>query len=51
MEPRASLLDPFKPVIDAMLRADLNAPRKQNPFSKLARPTTVRRCLSRAWRV
>ncbi|WP_222870250.1 IS21 family transposase [Actinomadura decatromicini] len=29
MEPRASLLDPFKPVIDAMLRADLNAPRKQ----------------------
>ncbi|MGW2311314.1 IS21 family transposase [Actinomadura luteofluorescens] len=29
MEPRASLLDPFKPVIDAMLRADLDAPRKQ----------------------
>jgi transposase len=29
MEPRATLLDPFKPVIDAMLRADLNAPRKQ----------------------
>ncbi len=29
MEPRASLLDPFKTVIDAMLRADLDAPRKQ----------------------
>jgi transposase len=29
MVARASLLDPFKPVIDAMLRADLDAPRKQ----------------------
>lgn len=27
--PRRSRLDPFKPVIDAMLRADLDAPRKQ----------------------
>ncbi|MCK2238241.1 IS21 family transposase [Allokutzneria sp. A3M-2-11 16] len=27
--PRASKLDPFKPVIDAILRADLDAPRKQ----------------------
>ncbi|MFF4779042.1 hypothetical protein ACFY05_40090 [Microtetraspora fusca] len=29
MAPRASLLDPFKPVIDAMLGADLDAPCKQ----------------------
>ncbi|MET8877070.1 hypothetical protein [Nocardia sp. NPDC004604] len=27
--PRASKLDPFKPFIDEMLRADLDAPRKQ----------------------
>lgn len=27
--PRPSKLDPFKPVIDAILRADLDAPRKQ----------------------
>lgn len=27
--PRRSRLDPFKPAIDAMLRADLDAPRKQ----------------------
>ncbi|MCX5357683.1 hypothetical protein OG864_02875 [Streptomyces sp. NBC_00124] len=27
--PRRSKLDPFKPVIDQMLRADLDAPRKQ----------------------
>ncbi|MEU8109632.1 hypothetical protein AB0C18_38615 [Nonomuraea muscovyensis] len=27
--PRRSRLDPYKPVIDAMLRADLDAPRKQ----------------------
>jgi hypothetical protein len=26
---RVSKLDPFKPVVDAILRADLNAPRKQ----------------------
>jgi transposase len=29
MPPRASKLDPFKPVIDEILRADLDAPRKQ----------------------
>jgi transposase len=29
LPPRASRLDPFKPAIDAMLRADLDAPRKQ----------------------
>jgi hypothetical protein len=29
MPPRASKLDPFKPVIDDMLRVDLDAPRKQ----------------------
>jgi hypothetical protein len=27
--PRASKLDPFKPVIDEILKADLDAPRKQ----------------------
>jgi transposase len=29
LPPRRSVLDPFKPAIDAMLRADLDAPRKQ----------------------
>ncbi|MER5326904.1 IS21 family transposase [Streptosporangium roseum] len=29
MAPRPSRLDPFKPLIDEMLRADLDAPRKQ----------------------
>src|SRR5215472_4967805 len=29
LPPRASKLDPFKPAIDAILRADLDAPRKQ----------------------
>lgn len=29
LPPRKSRLDPFKPVIDEMLRADLDAPRKQ----------------------
>ncbi|WP_246595750.1 IS21 family transposase [Actinoplanes auranticolor] len=29
MPPRGSKLDPFKPVIDEILRADLDAPRKQ----------------------
>jgi transposase len=29
LPPRDSKLDPFKPVIDEMLRADLAAPRKQ----------------------
>ena len=29
LPPRASKLDPFKPVIDEILRADLDAPRKQ----------------------
>lgn len=29
LPPRASRLDPFKPVIDDILRADLDAPRKQ----------------------
>jgi transposase len=31
---RASRLDPFKPVIDQMLRADLDAPRKQQHTAK-----------------
>ncbi|MFE3448349.1 hypothetical protein ACFXJ8_05375 [Nonomuraea sp. NPDC059194] len=31
---RASRLDPFKPVIDQMLRADLDAPRKQKHTAK-----------------
>lgn len=30
LPPRASKLDPFKPVIDAILLADLDAPRKQH---------------------
>ncbi|MFC7530211.1 hypothetical protein [Actinoplanes sp. GCM10030250] len=29
MPPRASRLDEFKPIVDAILRADLDAPRKQ----------------------
>jgi transposase len=29
LPPRKTRLDPFRPVIDAMLRADLDAPRKQ----------------------
>ncbi|MGW7529732.1 hypothetical protein [Streptomyces sp. NPDC054783] len=29
MRPRATRLDPYKPVIDAVLKADLTAPRKQ----------------------
>ncbi|MET9611945.1 IS21 family transposase [Kitasatospora indigofera] len=29
LRPRATRLDPFKPLIDQMLRADLDAPRKQ----------------------
>ncbi|WP_433475889.1 hypothetical protein ACQPZP_01935 [Spirillospora sp. CA-142024] len=37
--PRWSRLDPFKPVIDRMLRADLDAPRKQRH--------TVRRIVDR----
>lgn len=32
--PRKSRLDPFKPAIDAMLRADLDAPRKQRHTAK-----------------
>jgi transposase len=34
MTPRRSRLDPFKPVIDAMLLADLDAPRKQRHTSQ-----------------
>src|SRR6266545_5397220 len=34
LPPRKSRLDPFKPAIDAMLRADLNAPRKQRHTAK-----------------
>ncbi|MFD6115276.1 hypothetical protein ACWGQT_12790 [Streptomyces yangpuensis] len=29
LPPRATRLDPYKPLIDEMLRADLDAPRKQ----------------------
>ncbi|MEU3756875.1 hypothetical protein AB0H17_29680 [Streptomyces olivoreticuli] len=29
LPPRATALDPFKPAIDEILRADLDAPRKQ----------------------
>ncbi|WP_199512209.1 IS21 family transposase [Nucisporomicrobium flavum] len=39
LPPRASRLDPFKPVIDDILRADLSAPRKQRH--------TVRRIFAR----
>ncbi len=31
LPPRATALDPYKPVIDEILRADLDAPRKQRP--------------------
>ncbi|GII96715.1 hypothetical protein Ssi02_69460 [Sinosporangium siamense] len=34
MAPRASRLDPFKSLIDEMLRADLDAPRKQRHTAK-----------------
>jgi hypothetical protein len=34
MTPRGSLLDPFKPAIDAILLADLDAPRKQRHTAK-----------------
>jgi transposase len=29
LPPRPSKLDPYKPIVDAILRADLDAPRKQ----------------------
>jgi hypothetical protein len=39
LPPRKSRLVPFKPAIDAMLRADLDAPRKQRHTGKrIARP-------------
>ena len=39
LPPRKFRLDPFKPAIDAMLRADLDAPRKQRHTGKrIARP-------------
>lgn len=34
LPPRKSRLDPFKPTIDAMLRVDLDAPRKQRHTAK-----------------
>lgn len=34
LPPRPTRLDPFKPVIDAILRADLDAPRKQRHTTK-----------------
>ena len=34
MPPRASVLDPYKHLIDAILRADLDAPRKQRHTAK-----------------
>ncbi|MFE0458767.1 IS21 family transposase [Kitasatospora sp. NPDC058965] len=34
LPPRATRLDPFKPLIDRMLRADLDAPRKQRHTAK-----------------
>jgi Transposase and inactivated derivatives len=34
LPPRRSRLDPFKPAIDAMLRSDLDAPRKQQHTGK-----------------
>ncbi|MFD8562790.1 tyrosine-type recombinase/integrase [Streptosporangium canum] len=39
MAPRASRLDEFKPLIDEMLRADLDAPRKQRHTTGLPRLT------------
>jgi hypothetical protein len=37
LPPRPSKLDEFKPVIDGILRADLDAPRKQRHTVKRAR--------------
>lgn len=34
MPPRPSVIDPYKPLIDAILRADLDAPRKQRHTAK-----------------
>ncbi|MER5432387.1 hypothetical protein [Streptomyces sp. NPDC002588] len=34
MPPRASVLDPYKHLIDSILRADLDAPRKQRHTAK-----------------
>jgi transposase len=34
LPPRASVLDPYKGIVDAMLRADLDAPRKQRHTAK-----------------
>jgi len=38
MPSRASKLDPFKPIIDDMLRVDLNAPRKERHTVKRTAP-------------
>ncbi|WP_331751578.1 hypothetical protein OG713_44360 (plasmid) [Streptomyces sp. NBC_00723] len=48
MRPRATRLDPYKPVIDAILKADLTAPRKQRTDSLAAGP--VGRSLGRGQR-
>lgn len=34
MPPRRSVVDPYKPIIDAILRTDLDAPRKQRHTAK-----------------
>jgi transposase len=55
LPPRPSKLDPFKPVIDDILRADLDAPRKQRhtelPASTLAMNSRRRRPLRETARV
>jgi transposase len=42
LRPRGSRLDPFKPVIDEMLRADLDAPRKQRHTGRRVHSRLVR---------
>ena len=44
LPPRASRLDPFKLVIDEILTADLDAPRKQPAMIRFAASMVVTRC-------
>jgi hypothetical protein len=49
LPPRATALDPYRPVIDWILRTDLDAPRKQRPtitriFHRLVTAGPARSC-------
>jgi len=51
LPPRASKLDPFKPVIDEILKADLDAPRKQrHPTGRLPGARRQAAGAGRMWR-